>query len=54
MKVRSLRKEVRRMLRDISNEELRKQKDSGFREQKLGFNGDIDMSKMRPTEFPSN
>ena len=38
----------------ISNEKLREEKDAEFREQKLGFNGEIDMSKMRPTEFSSN
>ena len=39
---------------EISNEELRIQKDREFRERQLGHNNEIDMTKFRPTEFPSN
>ena len=43
---------ARGLTKNVKEDE--KQKDSGFREQKLGFNGEIDVSKMRPTVFPSN
>ena len=38
----------------LTNDELRQEKDAEHRERKLGFNGEIDFSKMRPTEFPTN